>query len=181
MIILASSSVTRAKVLQDHGVKFEQVFFDYDESGVDKNLPPHVYVQKIVAAKKEQFLKANDGVKNVVFADSVVVCDGKILGKAKDEQEALKMLQMQSGNTARIVTAMIFLGEKFELFNVSFAEYKFAKFDEADLQNYISGDLWRGKAGAMTIENFNKKYILSQNGETSTAMGLNVKILKAFL
>ena len=156
MIILASSSVTRAKVLQDHGVKFEQVFFDYDEGGVDKNLPPHVYVQKVVAAKKEQFLKAN-------------------------EKEAFKMLKMQSENTARIVTAMIFLGEKFELFNVSFAEYKFAKFDEADLQNYLSGDLWRGKAGAMTIENFNKKYILSQNGETSTAMGLNVKILKAFL
>lgn len=181
MIILASSSVTRAKVLRDHGVKFEQVFFDYDESGVDKNLPPYVYVQKIVAAKKEQFLKANENVKNVVFADSVVVCDGKILGKAKDKKEAFKMLKMQSGNTARIVTAMIFLGEKFELFNVSFAEYKFAKFDEADLQNYLSGDLWQGKAGAMTIENFNKKYILSQNGETSTAMGLNVKILKAFL
>ncbi|WP_423902660.1 septum formation inhibitor Maf [Campylobacter showae] len=181
MIILASSSATRAKVLRDHGVKFEQVFFDYDESGVDKNLPPHVYVQKIVAAKKEQFLKANENVKKVVFADSVVVCGGKILGKAKDKQEALKMLQMQSGSTARIVTAMIFLGEKFELFNVSFAEYKFAKFDEADLQNYLSGDLWQGKAGAMTIENFNKKYILSQNGETSTAMGLNVKILKAFL
>ena len=181
MIILASSSVTRAKVLQDHGVKFEHVFFDYDESGVDKNLPPHIYVQKIVAAKKEQFLKANENVKNVVFADSVVVCGGKILGKAKDKKEALKMLQMQSGNVARIVTAMIFLGDKFELINVSFAEYKFAKFDEADLQNYLSGDLWQGKAGAMTIENFNKKYILSQNGETSTAMGLNVKILKAFL
>ena len=181
MIILASSSVTRAKVLRDYGVKFEQVSFNYDESGIDKNLPPHIYVQKIVAAKKEQFLKANENVKNVVFADSVVVCGGKILGKAKDEKEAFKMLQMQSGSTARIVTAMIFLGEKFELFNVSFAEYKFAKFDEADLQNYLSGDLWQGKAGAMTIENFNKKYILSQNGETSTAMGLNVKILKAFL
>ena len=181
MIILASSSVTRAKVLRDYGVKFEQVSFNYDESGIDKNLPPHIYVQKIVAAKKEQFLKANENVKNVVFADSVVVCGGKILGKAKDKQEALKMLQMQSGSTARIVTAMIFLGEKFELFNVSFAEYKFAKFDEADLHNYLSGDLWQGKAGAMTIENFNKKYILSQNGETSTAMGLNVKILKAFL
>ena len=181
MIILASSSITRAKVLQDHGVKFKQVFFDYNEGGVDKNLPPHVYVQKIVAAKKEQFLKANENVKNAVFADSVVVCGGKILGKAKDEKEALKMLKMQSGSTARIVTAMIFLGEKFELINVSFAEYKFAKFDEADLHNYLSGDLWQGKAGAMTIENFNKKYILSQNGETSTAMGLNVKILKAFL
>ena len=181
MIILASSSQTRATILKQSGIKFEQIFFNYDEGGVDKNLPPHIYVQKIVAAKKEQFLKANENVKNVVFADSVVVCGGKILGKAKGKQEALKMLQMQSGSTARIVTAMIFLGEKFELFNVSFAEYKFAKCDEADLQNYLSGDLWQGKAGAMTIENFNKKDILSQNGETSTAMGLNVKILKAFL
>jgi maf-like protein len=181
MIFLASSSQTRAEILRQSGINFEQIFFNYDEGGVDKNLPPYIYVQKVVAAKKEQFLKANSGVKNVVFADSVVVCGGKILGKAKDKKEAFKMLKMQSENTARIVTAMIFLGEKFELFNVSFAEYKFAKFDEADLQNYLSGDLWRGKAGAMTIENFNKKYILSQNGETSTAMGLNVKILKAFL
>ncbi len=181
MIFLASSSQTRAEILRKSGINFEQIFFNYDEGGVDKNLPPHIYVQKVVAAKKEQFLKANSGAKNVIFADSVVVCGGKILGKAKDEKEAFKMLKMQSGNTARIVTAMIFLGEKFELFNVSFAEYKFAKFDEADLQNYLSGDLWQGKAGAMTIENFNKKYILSQNGETSTAMGLNVKILKAFL
>ena len=181
MIFLASSSQTRAEILKQSGINFEQIFFNYDEGGVDKNLPPHIYVQKIVAAKKEQFLKANSGAKNVVFADSVVVCDGKILGKAKDENEAFKMLKMQSGSTTRIVTAMIFLGEKFELFNVSFSEYKFAKFDEADLQNYLSGDIWRGKAGAMTIENFNKKYILSQNGETSTAMGLNVKILKAFL
>lgn len=181
MIFLASSSQTRAEILRQSGINFEQIFFNYDEGGVDKNLPPYIYVQKVVAAKKEQFLKANSGAKNVVFADSVVVCGGKILGKAKDKKEAFKMLKMQSENTARIVTAMIFLGEKFELFNVSFAEYKFAKFDEADLQNYLSGDLWRGKAGAMTIENFNKKYILSQNGETSTAMGLNVKILKAFL
>ena len=113
MIFLASSSQTRAKILRQSGINFEQIFFNYDEGGVDKNLPPHVYVQKIVAAKKEQFLKANSGVKNVVFADSVVVCDGKILGKAKDENEAFKMLKMQSENTARIVTAMIFLSEKF--------------------------------------------------------------------
>ena len=97
MIFLASSSQTRAKILKQSGVNFEQIFFNYDEDGVDKNLPPHVYVQKIVAAKKEQFLKANENVKNVVFADSVVVCGGKILGKAKDEKEAFKMLQMQSG------------------------------------------------------------------------------------
>ena len=59
--------------------------------------------------------------------------------------------------------------------------YKFKKFDEHDLNEYIKNNEWQGKAGAMTIENFNKKYIISQHGETSTAMGLNLKILKAFL
>ena len=181
MIVLASSSPTRANLLKNAGIEFKQISFDFDESKIAKSLKPEIYVQNVVKAKKEQFLKANSGAKNVVFADSVVVCDGKILGKAKDEKEAFKMLKMQSENTARIVTAMIFLGEKFELFNVSFAEYKFAKFDEQDLEKYLKNGDWQGKAGAMTIENFNKKYIISQHGETSTAMGLNLKILKAFL
>ena len=57
MIFLASSSQTRAKILKQSEINFEQIFFSYDEGGVDRNLPPHVYVQKIVAAKKEQFLK----------------------------------------------------------------------------------------------------------------------------
>ncbi|WP_459862496.1 septum formation inhibitor Maf [Campylobacter concisus] len=180
MIILASSSPTRANLLKDAGINFTQISFQFDESKIEKNVKPEIYVQNVVKAKKEQFLKENMGFKNLLFADSCVACGDQILGKAKDEKEALAMLNLQSDNECSVYTAMIFLGE-FELINVSKTTYKFKKFDEHDLNEYIKNNEWQGKAGAMTIENFNKKYIISQHGETSTAMGLNLKILKAFL
>ena len=180
MITLASSSPTRANLLKDAGINFTQISFQFDESKIEKNVKPEIYVQKVVKAKKEQFLKVNTTFKNLLFADSCVACGDKILGKAKDENEALAMLNLQSGNECSVYTAMIFLGE-FELINVSKTTYKFKKFNEHDLNEYIKNNEWQGKAGAMTIENFNKKYIISQHGETSTAMGLNLKILKAFL
>ena len=180
MIILASSSPTRANLLKDAGINFTQISFQFDESKIEKNVKPEIYVQNVVKAKKEQFLKENMGLKNLLFADSCVACGDKILGKAKDEKEAIAMLNLQSSNECSVYTAMIFLGE-FELINVSRTTYKFKKFDEHDLNEYIKNNEWQGKAGAMTIENFNKKYIISQYGETSTAMGLNLKILKAFL
>ena len=180
MIVLASSSPTRANLLKNAGIEFEQISFGFDESKIAKSLKPEIYVQNVVKVKKEQFLKANSELFNLLFADSCVACGDQILGKAKDENEALDMLNLQSGNECSVYTAMIFVG-KFELINVSKTTYKFAKFDEQDLEKYLKNGDWQGKAGAMTIENFNKKYIISQHGETSTAMGLNLKILKAFL
>ncbi|WP_170019133.1 septum formation inhibitor Maf [Campylobacter sp. RM16190] len=181
MINLASSSITRAKILEENGVKFKQFSFDFDESGVDKNLKPASYVLKVVQAKKEQFLKEHPNLKNLLFADSAVVCNGKILGKAKDKKEALYMLNLQSDNEAKIITAMIFLGEEFELINISSTTYQFAKFSQDDLNEYIKSNEWQGKAGAMMIEGFNKKYILKKIGNESTARGLNIEQLKAFL
>ncbi|EJP74575.1 MULTISPECIES: septum formation inhibitor Maf [Campylobacter] len=181
MIILASSSPTRAKILTENGINFEQISFEFDESKISKDRAPHIYVQMVVKAKKEQFFKTYLHAKNVLFADSCVACEGKILGKAADENEASDMLWLQSGKVCSVFSAMIFTGENFELLNVSETAYEFDKFSRDDVQSYLESGEWRGKAGAMTIENFNKKYIISQQGETSTAMGLNVKILKAFL
>ena len=180
MIILASSSPKRANLLKNAGIEFRQISFDFDESKIAKSLKPEIYAQNVVKAKKEQFLKANGKLFNLLFADSCVACGDQILGKAKNECEALDMLNLQSESECSVYTAMIFVG-KFELINVSKTTYKFAKFDKQDLEKYLKNGDWQGKAGAMTIENFNKKYILSQHGETSTAMGLNLKILKAFL
>ncbi|EAU00397.1 septum formation inhibitor Maf [Campylobacter curvus] len=181
MIILASSSPTRAKILTENGINFEQISFEFDESKISKDRAPHIYVQMVVKAKKEQFFKTYLHAKNVLFADSCVACEGKILGKAADENEASDMLWLQSGKVCSVFSAMIFTGENFELLNVSETAYEFDKFSRDDVQSYLESGEWRGKAGAMTIENFNKKYIISQQGETSTAMGFNVKILKAFL
>lgn len=181
MLILASSSPTRAKILASYGIKFEQISFDFDESVVDKIGLPHNYVLNVVKAKKEQFFKEYKGLNNVIFADSCVVCDDKILGKARDRAHAKEMLNLQSGNTASVITATIFYSQKFELISTSETTYKFAKFNQSDMDKFIESGECMGKAGAMMIEGFNKNYILSQDGTTDNAMGLNISLLKAFL
>lgn len=119
--------------------------------------------------------------KNLLFADSSVICDNQIYGKAQDDIKARKMLKAQSANFVSVITAMIFIGTKFELINISQTRFKFDKFDENELEIYIKSGDWRGKAGAMMIEGFNKKFILAQDGMSSTARGLSAEILKAFL
>ena len=180
MINLVSNSITRAEILRNAGIEFNQISFDFDETLVAKTNPLS-YSYQVANLKKEQFLAKNEALPNLLFADSSVICGGEIFGKAKNDDEAYAMLKAQSGTKVSVATAMIFLSSQKSLINLSFTTYEFDKFDEADLRDYIASKDYVGKAGAMMIEGFNKKYILSQIGHTSTARGLNVEILKAFL
>ena len=180
MIYLASSSVTRAKILRDFDIKFEQISVKFDESGIVAN-DVYAYAYKVANAKKEQFFKIYKDYDRVLFADSAVVANNQIFGKAKDDNEAYEMLKAQSDNFSSVVTAMIFVSKKMNFVNLAITTYKFDKFSDDDLREYIAKKDYVGKAGAMTIEGFNKKYILSQNGLTSTAMGLSAEILKRYL
>lgn len=55
------------------------------------------------------------------------------------------------------------------------------KFDLKDMQEYVESKLYQGKAGAVMCEGFHKKYIKKIIGHQSTALGLNIELLKAFL
>lgn len=180
MVNLASSSKTRAKILESFDIEFTQIPFDYDESGINKN-NPLTYSYNITKLKEKQFLKVYPNLTNLLFADSLVVVDNEIYGKAKNEKEAFDMLLKQSGNLASVVSSFIFIGDNFRVENTSRTTYKFMEFNKDDLDEYIKSGECFGKAGAMMIEGFNKKYIISQTGNTSTAMGLNAEILKAYL
>lgn len=181
MIILASNSPTRAQILTNFGIKFKQICIDYDESKIAP-CDPQIYSTAIVEEKSKQFFaKFKDEFDRVLFADSSVFCSGKLLGKAKDENEARFMLNLQSGAKTQVWTAMKFTSKAYNINMLSLSSYEFAKFDEADLEQYLQSNDWQGKAGAMSIEGFNKKYILSSSGNTTTTMGLDIINLKAFL
>ena len=181
MIVLASSSASRAMILREYGVEFMQVSMDYDED-FDPNLPPAKYAMSVVNHKAKQFFdKFKDRYERVLFADSSVTTCGVILGKATDEMHARYMLELQSGNLTSVYTAMKFITPKISIDMLSIASYKFAKFSPAHLDEYIASGLWKDKAGAMMIEGFNKIYIEKESGNKPTAMGLDIVNLKAFL
>lgn len=117
----------------------------------------------------------------LLVADSVVTCEGKLLRKAKDYEDAKSMLELQSGNFTSVISCMIFKSKKLELIDISITTYEFTKFDEKDMQNYLNSGECFGKAGAIMVEGFCKPYIKNVKGLESTAMGLSIEKLLPFL
>jgi len=181
MIHLASNSESRALLLRKFGIDFIQKSPNYDEDQITTTIAKDfVYIAskgKMDAAVKEFGLDLP-----LLCADSVIMAaDGSILRKAKDVEDARRILNIQSGSTISIISSMHFKTKEFLLVDTSATHYHFAKFEEEDLEAYLESGLWRGKAGACMVEGFCKKYIKSVDGYESTAMGLQVEVLLPWL
>mgnify|MGYP001397718253 CR=1 FL=1 len=178
MIRLGSNSPTRAKILKEHGIKFIQNGGNFDEDLI-KTKNPKSFCYEATKGKFEELYKKY-GVEDMplLVADSVVTCNGELLRKAKDENDAKRMLQMQSGNKTSVITCMIFKSKKMEYIDISITTYEFLPFNKKDMQDYIDSKECMGKAGAIMVEGFCKPYIKKVIGYESRAMGLCVEKLK---
>ncbi len=181
MIRLCSSSQTRAMLLKDAGIEFRQESVDFDEESIVASSPKN-FVYRATIGKYEANLKAF-GCKDypLLVADTVVTSQGKILRKAKSVDEARDILMTQSGNITSIVTCMIYQTLQKKLIDISQTDYIFDEFNTKDLEEYLKSAEWQGKAGACMVEGFCKPYIKEVHGNESTAMGLNIEILKTFI
>lgn len=180
MIRLASSSQTRAKLLKDAGIDFIQQSVDFDEDGIIATSPKN-FVYLATLGKYETNLKSF-GYSDypLLVADTVVTTQNKILRKAKSIEEAREILLLQSGSNVSIITCMIFHSQAIKIIDISQTTYNFEIFDLEDIESFLNSGEWMGKAGACMVEGFCKKYIKSVRGYESTAMGLNIEVLKRF-
>ena len=175
MLILCSSSVTRANLLKKAGIEFIQKKCEFDEESI-KSTDPYKFAISASYGKFKECLKCFL-LQNIVTADTVVSDGKKILRKAKDKNDAKKILLSQSGKEIKIITAM-WVRFNMRIFGrVDETIYEFSEFDKNDLEAYLNSNEWQGKAGACMVEGFCKKYIKSVKGYESTAMGLCVEEL----
>ncbi len=182
LVRLASSSPTRAKLLQNAGIDFVQSPVEFDEEALlQKYSDPKEFVCAVARGKLEAAVKRYGLDLPIVVADTVVSADGKILRKAKSKEEAKEILLAQSGNKVDIITCMIYADNEQTIEDLDITSYIFAPFDLDDLQRYLESGEWRGKAGACMVEGFCKKYIKEVRGRESTAMGLQVERLKEII
>lgn len=176
MIRLCSSSPTRAKILKEAGIEFIQSPTNFDEEVVDSK-EPREFVYKATYGKFEDALCRYGFETPILVADTVVSVNNEILRKAKDIDDAKRLLELQSGSKVSIITCMIYKSKTKEMIDTSTTDYIFESFEEEDLNNYLASNEWQGKAGAIMVEGFAKKYIKEVNGYESTAMGLTVEKL----
>jgi septum formation protein len=181
VIRLGSNSKTRALLLKQHGIKFIQNGGNFDEDQITTS-DPRKFVEEATKGKfAELFKKYGCDEMPLLVADTVVTSNGELLRKAKDTDDARRMLELQSDNEVSIISCMIFKSTDTELFDISTTTYHFKEFDKKDMEQYIRSGECMGKAGAVMVEGFCKPYIKSVDGYESTAMGLCVEKLLPFV
>ncbi len=181
MLRLGSNSQTRALLLKNAKIDFIQNAGTFDEDSI-KTTHPKSFCYEATKGKFEELYKKY-GVDDMplLVADSVVTTQGKLLRKAKDEEDARNMLELQSANETSVITCMIYKSKQKEIIDISVTTYEFEKFEKEDIERYIKSKECFGKAGAIMVEGFCKPYIKSVKGHESTAMGLCIEKLKAYI
>lgn len=103
-IVLASGSPRRRELLAGLGVQFEVKTSQVDET-FDPSSPPNAVAEELAHRKAKDVARQLDAVL-VIGADTIVVCDGEILGKPRDEQEAVQMLSRLQGRAHQVYTGI---------------------------------------------------------------------------
>ena len=139
-IILASNSPRRRELLETIGLKF-RVIADNTPEKVEEGLTPEEVVCSLAKFKGENVISALNKPEDsvVISADTVVVMDGKILGKPKDKADAERMLKSLSGRSHFVYTGVYVkdISTKKSVVFCEKTEVFFKKLDIFEIKDYI--------------------------------------------
>lgn len=181
-IILASASPRRKELLRQIGLEFEIQVSQVEE--VITQTQPGKVVEELSSQKARAVVDTLDeeeykeGVL-VIGADTVVAADGEILGKPKDESEAVKMLHFLSGRSHEVFTGVTLFYKKQgrERIIKSFHERTavvFYPMGDDEIAEYVATRDCMDKAGAYGIQGFCARYIKGIEGDYNNVVGLPV-------
>lgn len=187
-IILASASPRRRELLKQIGLEFEVVVSDVEEvvtSSVPYEVVEELSQQKAQACldsvlkNDQQVLDQNTEDLLVIGADTVVACDGHILGKPKDARDAVSMLQMLQGRAHEVYTGVTLLywksgeGLQVNTFHEATKVHFYSMTDE-EIVSYVETKDPLDKAGAYGIQGLCARYISGIEGDYNNVVGLPV-------
>lgn len=172
-IILASGSPRRKELLSCFGVPLEIIKPDIEEY-VNLNLTPEEVVKSLAFQKGDWVVKDIGSENPVLSSDTIVVLDGKILGKPADKDDAMKMMRALSGRTHHVFTGVaVFFKDKVDVFAVK-SDVTFKKLSEKEIADYCATDEPYDKAGAYAVQGIGSFMVSSIDGSYSNVIGLPV-------
>ena len=168
-LILASASARRRELLARAGVIFEVMPAEIDERPREGEAPA-ACAARLAREKAEAVRRPGE---LVLGADTVVVVDGRMLGKPKGENEAAAMLLALSGRTHVVLTGTCLLvpgGEA--IARVCSTEVDVVPLSDRDLAGYLASGEWKGKAGAYAVQGIAAAFIAAVRGSFTNVVGL---------
>ena len=167
MLILASGSPRRAKILKDLGVAFTVVKSDAPEVSYPHD--PERTVRENALAKGA----AVSG-ENILSADTIVWFNNRIYGKPRNLDEAKEYLHELSGNVHTVFTGVAYNGDV----KVVKSDVKFRKLTDEMIDEYVARVKPTDRAGAYDIDESGDLIVESYTGSYENIMGLPVEPLK---
>lgn len=177
-ILLASKSPRRRELMQDMNIPFEIISTDVEED-FDPALPPEEVV-KYLSQLKLSPLDMTQYSDNTIFiaCDTIVVIDGKIIGKPKSEDEAMEMLRALSGHAHRVLSGLTVATPQRALTDYRASEVVFDDLTEEEMAYYVRQFRPLDKAGAYGVQEWiGCVGIRSINGSFYNVMGLPTRLL----
>jgi len=185
-IILASSSPRRKELLSGLGIEFTTDTRNNFSEGPEPGVNPHRIPVDMSIGKSHGFHRELSPEEILITADTVVIIDGKMLGKPHSRTQAQEMLSTLSGRTHEVVTAVTIRScEREETFTDS-TEVSFCTLSHEEIDAYIDKFQPYDKAGAYGVQEWiGYVGITSIKGSFYNVMGLPVhkvwKELQSFL
>ena len=170
-LILASASPRRKALLSLFGIPFTVRAADIDET-MDPGKPPFDEVARVSLSKALAVRREEGDI--VIAADTIVVCQGKVLGKPHSEAEAASMLRLLSGRDHQVMTGCTILyGDRVETFT-EVTSLHFRSLSEKEIQKYVQSGEPMDKAGAYGIQGGAALFCEKLEGDYYNVMGLPV-------
>ena len=181
-LILASQSPRRREILQNLGVAFEVITSDADESSTERDprkLVEELSLRKALAVQAALLESGRDLANTVILAsDTVVAVDGMILGKPRNEADAVAMLSRLSGRRHEVISGVALLGCGKTGSAHEVTEVEFDQMDAETILRYVRATSPYDKAGAYAIQGLASAWISGIHGCYFNVVGLPVHRLQ---
>ena len=177
-IILASGSLKRQEFFKLMGLPFSVMPADIDES-IKNHAEGGLFTRELAEKKVKKVI--ND-LKNslpnwICAADTVIVCDEKIIGKQNSREEAAKILRELAGKRHKVITSVaLYNGYNRKIDSLTnCCTVSFACMTDEEINWYLDTNEWQGAAGAYRIQGLAGCFIESVEGCPNTVAGLPLR------
>ncbi len=175
-LLLASASPRRADLLQAAGFDFDVLPADVDES-VRPGETAEAYALR-VSLDKAAAVSTRAGDRVVLAADTVVVVEGRILGKPVDAADAARMLRLLSGRRHQVLTAVVVVrAGQSPVSAVERTEVEMTHLSDEDVASYVASGEPMDKAGAYAVQGLASRWVTRIEGSYAGVVGLPVALV----
>ena len=179
-IILASKSPRRKELLERIGLSFTVRTANHDET-MDLFGNPADEVARVSLLKAKAVQSKCKPEDIIISADTIVVCDGLVMGKPRSEADAFSMLRRLSGRDHQVMTGLsVLCGKVTESVTVT-TNIRFRHLSDDEIRAYIKTGESMDKAGAYAIQGLASIFVMGLEGDYYNVVGLPVCTLASIL